>query len=250
MNRGLGGAVAGDDVEMIEQAIGRQQHGIVRAGNNAVSRAQNAARNHNQQLSGSEISASSDEDHRVPQSVARASMAAVRRSQATARAQSAMDESDDDVLSDDAFHTPARQAPRSTLKLEKLNHSGAQGANAAYTKPKAVKPALRQLSHHPDDKRGTPALDHANPNRGSGGLEPLGDRHMLAGGEGGASRAGAGGLQPLAPHHIGGGGNSGRGGAGSAWTSPGSQAHGSGGKQLGGRLAGLPPRTSQDTVSC
>lgn len=81
MNRGLGGSGAGDDVEMIEQAIGRQQHGIKTAGHNAVSRAIDAARNHNQHHSESEISASSDEDHRVPLSVSRASMAAVHRSQ-------------------------------------------------------------------------------------------------------------------------------------------------------------------------
>jgi len=81
MNRGLGGSGAGDDVDMIEQAIGRQQHGIKRAGHNAVSRAIDAARHHNQNLSDSEISASSDEGRRVPLSVSRASMAAVQRSQ-------------------------------------------------------------------------------------------------------------------------------------------------------------------------
>ena len=81
MNRGLGGSFAGDDLDMIEQAIGRQQHGIKRAGHNAVSRAIDAARHHNQNLSDSEISASSDEGRRVPLSVSRASMAAVQRSQ-------------------------------------------------------------------------------------------------------------------------------------------------------------------------
>ena len=81
MNRGLGGAGAGDDVEMIEHAIDRQQYGIKRAGNNAVNRALSAARNHSHQQSDSEISASSEEDHRVPRSVSRASMAAVQRSQ-------------------------------------------------------------------------------------------------------------------------------------------------------------------------
>lgn len=245
MNRGLGGAGAGDDVEMIEQALGRQQHGLVRAGNNAVSRAQNAARNHNQQLSGSEISASSDEDHRVPQSVARASMAAVRRSQATARAQSAMDESDDDVLSDDTFHTPARQAPRSALKLHKLTHTPAQGSSAAYAKPTAVKSALRQLPHHSNDARGAHSPDHTT--RGSPVLNPLSDRHAGASGEGGASRAGAGGLQPLGLHNVGGGSRSGHGVA-SAWSAQGSQAQGGGAKQHGGKLVGLPARAAQDAV--
>lgn len=79
MNRGLGGAGAGDDVEMIEQAIDRQQDGIKRAGNNAVNRAINAARTHNQHQSESEISASSEEESRVPRSISRASMAAVQR---------------------------------------------------------------------------------------------------------------------------------------------------------------------------
>jgi hypothetical protein len=90
---------------MIEHAIDRQQHGIKRAGNNAVTRAVNAARHHSHRQSDSEISASSEEEQRVPRSISRASMAAVQRSQASVRAQSAMDESDDDVLSDEAAHS-------------------------------------------------------------------------------------------------------------------------------------------------
>jgi hypothetical protein len=65
MNRGLGGGGAGDDIEMIEHAIDRQQHGIKRAGNNAVTRAVNAARHHSHRQSDSEISASSEEEQRV-----------------------------------------------------------------------------------------------------------------------------------------------------------------------------------------
>ena len=81
LNRGLGGSGAGDDIEMIEQSIGRQQHGIVKAGHNAVNRAINAARSHNQQQYESEISASSEDEHHVPHFVPRASMAALERSQ-------------------------------------------------------------------------------------------------------------------------------------------------------------------------
>ena len=97
-------------------------------------------------MSSSEISDSSEEERRVPQSVARASKNAVRRTMSQARrvAASAISESDDDVLLDDSFHTPQhKSAPRSLVKLDKLNHApksggGAAGVDAADTPSKAA----------------------------------------------------------------------------------------------------------------
>ena len=63
------------------------------------------------------------------------------------RAQSAMDDSDDDVLSDEAFHAPARQAPRSALKLNKLSHTPVPGSGPTPSATPSKTP-LRQLPQH------------------------------------------------------------------------------------------------------
>jgi hypothetical protein len=222
MNRGLGGAGAGDDMEMIEHAIDRQQHGIKRAGNNAVTRAVNAARHHSHRQSDSEISASSEEEQRVPRSISRASMAAVQRSQASVRAQSVMDESDDDVLSDEAahshtyslyysdsnrlcnrpltvehfcqaFHAPSRQAPRSAMKLDKLNRAPVAGSGPAPSATPSKTP-LRQLPQHAARMASSP-----EPARVHGGqaLNPLANRPGLSAEERGSPMR-TGSLLPLA----------------------------------------------------
>ena len=131
-----------------------------------------------------------------------------------------------------AFHAPSRQAPRSALKLDKLNRAPVAGSGPAPSATPSKTP-LRQLPQHAAKTAPSP-----EPARGHGGqaLNPLANRPGLSGEErGNPMRTG---LQPLANTP----------GAGSEWATKGVQGGRQGGKQHGGRLAGLPSRSDSSGV--